>query len=405
MGLLDIVVLLGLVGGGILYKDQIIEIVNKYLNKEPVPCTKTCTTGQHLDSATCTCIPDTCTKTCPTGQHIDSNCNCVIDEPGPGPGPGPTPGLTYVYESKFGSQGSGNGQFKDPHDVSFDKQNNAFIPDRGRNDIQVFTHSGQFVRKFGGPGSGNGQFNVPYSTTHDSSDNFYVADRGNNRIQKLSHDGAFILKITSAGGKTLKAPEDIAFDYTNGDYYVCDTGNNRILKFDKNDKFILQWGSKGSGNGQFDHPHSIDVGTDRNVYISCGNQPYVQKFTPTGGFLKKWGSEGNGPGQTRMFLEHMDIDRWGRLHLINNDIRPIINVWDQEGNYLTYYGNPKKGSANGQFSEPEHVTVDNDGKPWVVDSGNFRIQIFKPTGSSAYTKTFRARRAVPTPMYINRISI
>ena len=297
---------------------------------------------------------------------------------GNGDGGGPSPGKpTYTFDYKFGTKGSGNGQFLDPHDVSFDKAGNAFIPDRGRNDIQVFTHAGKFIRKFGGPGSGNGQYNVPYSTAHDPSDNFYVTDRGNNRIQKLSSAGVFISKITSAGGKNLKAPEDIAFDFTNGDYYVTDTGNNRILKFDKTDKFLLQWGSKGSKDGQFDHPHSIDVGTDRNVYMSCGNQPYVQKFDPTGKFIKKWGSEGNGEGQTRMFLEHMDVDHFGRVHLINNDVRPIVNVWDQNGNWLTQYGNTKKGGADGQFSEPEHVTCDSAGKPFVVDSGNFRIQVFK----------------------------
>jgi len=72
----------------------------------------------------------------------------------------------------------------------------------------------------------------------------------------------------------------------------------------------------------------------------------------------------------------LDVDGLDRVHLINNDIRPIINVWNLEGVWLTQYGATTKGSANGQFSEPEHVTVDSDGKPFVVDSGNFRIQVF-----------------------------
>ena len=303
--------------------------------------------------------------------------------------------LSYTFAYKFGSKGKGPGQFMDPHDVSFDKAGNVFIPDRVRNDVQVFTHTGKYVRKFGGPGSGNGQFNVPYSTAHDAADNFYVSDRGNNRIQKLSHSGTFITKITSAGGKGFNAPEDLAFDFTNGDFYVCDTGNNRVVKFNKNHKFLLQWGSKGSGNGQFDHPHAIDVGTDRNVYVSCGHQPYIQKFSPTGKFIKKWGSEGDGQGQVRMFLEHLDVDVFGRIHLINNDIRPIINVWDQNGNWLTSYGKPKKGGADGQFSEPEHVTTDSAGRPFVVDSGNFRIQVFNVSGGGAVKGGPGANKGAP----------
>ena len=79
-----------------------------------------------------------------------------------------------------------------------------------------------------------------------------------------------------------------------------------------------------------------------------------------------------------MFLEHLDVDSEGRVFLINNNIRPVVQVWDSEGNYLTKFGSEKEGSADGQLAEPEHVTVDNDGKPFIVDSGNFRIQVFTP---------------------------
>lgn len=307
------------------------------------------------------------------------------EEPGPGPGPSPEPEpqpVSYTFDFKFGSQGTGDGRFQDPHDVSFDSTGNVFVPDRVRNDIQKFTAAGVFVSKFGGPGSGNGQFNVPYSVAHDSSNNIYVADRDNNRVQKLNSSGTYISQITSAGGRNLKGPEDIAFDFATGNFYVTDTDNERIVKFNSSHTFLLEWGSKGSGNGQFDHPHSIDVDTAGNVYVSSGNQPYVQKFTSTGTFVKKWGSEGNGQGQTRMFLEHMDVDHLNRVHLINNDVRPIINVWDTDGNWITQYGKTTKGSADGQFSEPEHVTCDSTGRPYVVDSGNHRIQVFKLSGSS-----------------------
>jgi len=300
---------------------------------------------------------------------------------GTSPPPSPTPGgttdvVTYTFSSKFGSQGSGNGQFQDPHDISFDSSGNIFVTDRVRNDIQKFNSSGTYISKFGSTGSGNGQFNVPYSATHDASDNIYVADRENNRIQKLDSAGVYISQITEAGGDKFNKPEDIWIDKANGNIFICDTGNNRIVKFDSSHNFIKEWGKFGTGNGEFDHPHSVCLDSIGNVYISCGHLPYIQKFTNDGVFIKKWGSEGDGQGQVRMFLEHMDIDFADRVHLINNDVRPIVNVWDTDGKWITQYGNTKSGSADGQFKEPEHITCSASGRPHVVDAKNQRVQIF-----------------------------
>jgi Uncharacterized conserved protein len=308
-------------------------------------------------------------------------------EPSPPTQPPPSTGSNipvYTFDFKFGKKGNGNGQFQDPHDIGFTASGDLWICDRIRNDFQKFTATGTFITKFGSSGSGDGQFNVPYACTVDPSGNIYVADRENNRIQKLSSTGSFISKITSAGGKNLKKPEDIFFDKTNGDFYVCDTGNDRILKFTSAHTFLLEWGHSGSGTGEFEHPHSICVDSDRNVFVGCGDIPIIQKFSPTGTFIKKWGSEGNGQGQVRMFLEHMDCDAFDRIHLINNDVRPIINVWDKNGNWLTQYGKTTAGSADGQFKEPEHVTCQPvTGRPFVVDAKNQRIQVFNVSGGSS----------------------
>jgi hypothetical protein len=315
--------------------------------------------------------------------------------PVPIPDPDPTPtNVTYSYEYKFGKQGSGNGEFLNPHDISFDSSGNAFVSDRNRNDIQKFTHEGVYISKFGGPGSGNGQFDVPYAIQHSPTGDIYVCDRDNDRVQRLDSAGAWISNITTVNGTPLNAPEDICFA-TNGDMYICDTGNNRIVKLSNTHAFILEWGSTGSGDGQFDHVHSIDVGPDGSVYANSGNQPYIQKFTPTGTFIKKWGKSGTKDGQLLTFLEHMDI-QGGRLHIVNNDKRPIVSVFDLEGNFLTKYGKETKGSANGQFNEAEHVTVDTAGKPFVIDSSNFRVQVFKMNVGSVSTQSVTVNAVTAT---------
>ena len=51
-----------------------------------------------------------------------------------------------------------------------------------------------FVTKWGTKGSGAGQFYNPNGVAVDSSGNIYVADQINNRIQKFSSSGTFLTK-------------------------------------------------------------------------------------------------------------------------------------------------------------------------------------------------------------------
>jgi DNA-binding beta-propeller fold protein YncE len=44
------------------------------------------------------------------------------------------------------------------------------------------------MKVWGSEGSGNGEFKDPSGVAIDSSDNVYVADMGNNRIQKFKYN-------------------------------------------------------------------------------------------------------------------------------------------------------------------------------------------------------------------------
>ncbi len=56
-----------------------------------------------------------------------------------------------------------------------------------------------FLAKWGSEGSGDGQFRSPWGIAVDASGNVYVADFGNDRVQKFGPDGAFITKWGSEG--------------------------------------------------------------------------------------------------------------------------------------------------------------------------------------------------------------
>jgi len=94
-------------------------------------------------------------------------------------------GYTYEFVTKWGSQGSGDGQFNWPEGVAVDSSGYVYVADEWNNRIQKFTSSGGFVTKWGNYGSGDGQFYKPRGVAVDSSGYVYVADTENHRIQKF----------------------------------------------------------------------------------------------------------------------------------------------------------------------------------------------------------------------------
>ena len=136
-----------------------------------------------------------------------------------------------------------------------------------------------FATKWGSRGTGDGQFSAPQGVAVDSSNNVYVVDVNNDRVQKFNSNGNFITKWGSAGTGhgQFDVPEDVAVDLSNN-VYVVDT--SKIQKFNSNGNFITIWGSRGTGDGQFDHARGIDVDTSNNVYVADSQNDRIQKFVP-----------------------------------------------------------------------------------------------------------------------------
>ncbi len=89
---------------------------------------------------------------------------------------------------RFGSDGTGDGQFKFPAGVVVDG-GVVFVLDSTRGDIQRFTPEGQFLGRFGAPGGGPGEFLSPRGIAADGRGSIYVLDGGNSRVVAFGRDG------------------------------------------------------------------------------------------------------------------------------------------------------------------------------------------------------------------------
>jgi tripartite motif-containing protein 71 len=119
-----------------------------------------------------------------------------------------------------------------PHGIAVDASGNIYVADTLNHRIQKFDSSGNLVTKWGSEGTGDGQFISPIGVAVDTSDNVYVADSDNHRMQKFNSDGTFLAKWGSygTGDGQFNYPTGVAVD-ASGNVYVADSSNDRIEKF------------------------------------------------------------------------------------------------------------------------------------------------------------------------------
>ena len=208
-------------------------------------------------------------------------------------------GSDGTFISRWGSEGSGDGQFYDPRGIAVDGDGFVYVADVGNDRIQKFGSDGTFISKWGSEGSGDGQFDYPSGIAVDGDGFVYVADWGNHRIQKFGSDGTFISKWGGEGlgdGQFI-SPRGIAVD-GNGFIYVPDFWN-RIQKFSSDGTFIATFGRSGSDPGLLNSPTCVCVSSDGRVYVADTNNNRIQvfrKIEASEGISKAVILAGGGPG-------------------------------------------------------------------------------------------------------------
>ncbi len=317
------------------------------------------------------------------------------------PNVGAVSAQTFLF--KFGSFGTGEGQFSAPSDLSVDSSDNIYVVDTNNFRIQKFDKDGKFLRMWGfgvsfgreqfeictfgcregiqGPG-GNGQFLRPQGIAVDIAGNVYVvdsaaADFNPFRIQVFNSNGDFLFQFGTrgSGNGQFRFPRRIAVDGA-GSIYVADSGNHRIQAFDASGNFLFKFGNNGTGDGQFMLPTGVAVDFAGNIIVVDQNNNRVQKFDSQGNFVLKFGSVGDGDGQF-LLPESVAVDREGNIY-VSDRFNARVQLFDPSGNFLFKFGSV--GSGDGQFNQggggPSGIAVDGSGKIYVSDIGIHRIQVF-----------------------------
>jgi DNA-binding beta-propeller fold protein YncE len=146
------------------------------------------------------------------------------------------------------------------------------------------------------------------------------------------------------------------------------------MVFDKDGKHLRSWG------GDFTTPHGIRVAADGNVWIADMANHLVQKFSPDGKLLLKLGVKDAPAWDDSHFNKPADacVGADGDIFVGDGYGNSRIAKFSKDGKFLKEWG--KKGNGDGQFKIPHVVYFETDGKLYVADRENGRVQIFDPNG-------------------------
>jgi DNA-binding beta-propeller fold protein YncE len=175
--------------------------------------------------------------------------------------------------------------------VAVNRAGEVFVFHRGNraDPVVVFDGKGRYLRSFG-----KGGFTNPHGMRCDRDGNLWVTDNGDHRVLKYTASGELLLSLGVKGtagtdDRTFNRPTDIAFSPAGDFVYVSDGyGNSRVVKLTAAGKYVTAWGTRGTGPGEFNTPHSIAVDSKGTVYVSDRENNRIQIFDANGKFLRQW---------------------------------------------------------------------------------------------------------------------
>ncbi len=231
---------------------------------------------------------------------------------------------------------------------------------------------------------GNDLFIMPHGLIVDKDNNVWVTDVGLHQVFKFTHDGKLLMKLGEArvsgnDHSHFNLPTDIAVT-PDGSFYVSDGyGNSRVVKFSAAGEYLFEWGRKGSGDGEFNIPHAIDLDDKGNVYVADRENKRIQVFDASGKFLKQWTDNSFGKicsvvfdKKEKRIIAVDDANSWFGLKHNGSD----IILFDSLGNVTAKFG---KGilKAEGTKCWYHDVAVDDQQNIYVGDILGNRIQKFR----------------------------
>jgi DNA-binding beta-propeller fold protein YncE len=166
--------------------------------------------------------------------------------------------------------------FNEPNDVAFGAAGEIYVSQghgKGESRLLKFDADGNFLKTWGGEGSGPGQFKQPHSIVTDEKGQLYVADRSNQRIQVFDADGNFVRETKHPG-----TPCGLCL-MRDGKHLMMAHGHaGKIIKLDLQGNVLGATGGQGKGPNRYGEAHFLALDRKEDIYVADTLNWRVQKL-------------------------------------------------------------------------------------------------------------------------------
>ncbi len=181
---------------------------------------------------------------------------------------------------------------------------------------------------------------------------------------------------TGAGGQALFRPADVAVGPRTGNIYLADGGNGRIVVYSAAGIFLRAIGGEvGAGLVRFRRLLGLAVDRDETLLAVDAGAAAVYVFDPGGRHVRTIDVGRLFPKVSTGIIDAA-VGPEGSLFVVDN-FNHRVCVVGAAGLVSTFGG---LGEGSGELSAPTFAATDAEGRLYLADALNSRVQVFGPGG-------------------------